>query len=130
MAFPLQITFRDMPTSEFIKAKIEQKAHKLEHFFDKIISCREVFEEPQKKKHNGKLYNVRIDVSVPGEEIFVNRQKGENCYVALRDAFDAVQRKLKSHSSILRGDVKVHELPTHGKIVRLFPKEEIGFIQS
>ncbi len=92
MQTPLQITFRDMPPSPAVEERIRQKAKKLESFYDRIMGCRVVVEVPQKHHHQGKLYNVRLDITVPGGEIAVNRQPDEDVYVALRDAFNAAGR--------------------------------------
>jgi len=53
------------------------------------MSCRVVVEIPHKHHHQGKQFNVRIDIGVPGDEIVINRDHHEDVYVALRDAFDA-----------------------------------------
>ena len=46
---------------------------------------------------------VRIDLTVPGEEIVIGREPGhdhahEDVYVAIRDAFDAAKRQLQDHA--------------------------------
>jgi len=51
---------------------------------------------------------VRIDIKVPGSEIVVNRDKHEDIYVALRDAFDAAKRQVEEFGRRQRGDVKRH----------------------
>lgn len=86
MQVPLQITIRGMAPSEALESRIRSKAEKLDEFFDHITSCRITVEEPHKHKHQGKQYNVRIDIGVPGHEIVVNRDHHEDVYVALRDA--------------------------------------------
>lgn len=130
MQNPLQITIRDIPNSDALKTRIEQKAKKLEQFCDHIISCRVVIEVPQKHQHNGKIYNVRIDLTVPQNEIVVNKIKDENAGIAIRNAFDAAKRRLQNYSKKIRGEVKAHDMPTYGRIARLYPEEGIGFIQG
>jgi ribosomal subunit interface protein len=109
MQIPLQITIRDVEHSEALETHIRDKAKKLDEFFDHIMSCRVVVEMPHKHQHQGKQFNVRIDLGVAGGEIVVNRDHAEDVYVALRDAFDAAKRKLEDYVSKLRGDVKKHE---------------------
>ncbi len=109
MQIPLQITVRGTDRSEALEAHIRDKVDKLEEFFDHIMSCRVVVELPHKHQHQGKHFNVRIDIGVPGSEIVVNREHSEDVYVALRDAFDAAQRKIEDYARKLRGDVKTHE---------------------
>ena len=106
MQTPLQITIRDVDHSEALEAHIRDKAKKLEEFFDHIMSCRVVVEIPHKHHHQGKQFNVRIDIGVPGDEIVVNRDHHEDVYVALRDAFDAAKRMLEDYARKIRGDVK------------------------
>lgn len=109
MQTPLQITIRNIEPSEALEARIRDKAQKLEQFFKHILSCRVVVESPHKHHHQGKQFNVRIDIGVPGNELVVNRDHHEDVYVALRDAFDAAKRQLEDYARITRGDIKTHE---------------------
>jgi len=129
MKTPLQITFRDIEHSDALEAHIREKAGKLETFSDSIMSCRVVVEMPHQHKHQGKFFNVRIDIGVPGSEIVVNRDNHEDVYVALRDGFDAATRQLKGYVRRLRGDIKTHDEEFVGEVVRLFPNEGYGFIR-
>jgi ribosomal subunit interface protein len=108
MKTPLQVTFRNIEHSDAIEAHVREKAEKLETFFDSIMSCRVLVEAPHQHKHQGKVFNVRIDIGVPGSEIVVNRELDEDVYVALRDAFDAAKRQLVDYSQRIRGEVKTH----------------------
>lgn len=109
MQIPLQITSRDIEHSEALEAHIRGKVAKLEEFFKHITSCRVMVEVPHKHHHQGKQFNVRIDIGVPGGEIVVNRDHSEDVYVALRDAFDAAKRRLEDYARKIRGDIKTHE---------------------
>lgn len=109
MQIPVQITTRGIEHSEALEAHIRDRANKLDKFFDHIMSCRVVAEIPHKHHHQGKQFNVRIDIGVPGSEITVNRDHHEDVYVALRDAFDAAQRQLEDYSRKIRGDIKTHQ---------------------
>ena len=131
MQVPLQITVRDIPHSEALDAHIRERAGKLEAFYPRITSCRVVVEQPAQHKHQGKLYNVRIDIHVPGGEVVVSRDHlHEDVYVTLRDAFDAAKRQLEDYARRQRGDTKTHELPCHGRVARVFSKEGYGFIET
>jgi ribosomal subunit interface protein len=109
MQIPMQITIRDIEHSEVLETHIREKAKKLDEFFNHIMSCRVVVEMPHKHHHQGKQYNVRIDIGVPGNEIVVNRDHSEDVYIALRDAFDAAKRQLEDYVRKVRGDIKTHE---------------------
>jgi ribosomal subunit interface protein len=127
---PVQIVIRDMPNSHALEDHIRKKAEKLNHYYDRIGSCRIVIDVPQKHKRHGRLFCVRIDLTVPGRELVVNRKLDEDVYVAIRDAFHALLRQLESYSCKRRGDVKTHESSNVGYIKRLFFDEGYGFIQG
>jgi len=114
MQLPLEISFRNMESSEAVEANVKEKAVKLERFAKHITSCRVIIEAPHKHKHKGHLYSVTIDVSLPGEEIVASRHPDkhhahEDVYVAVRDAFDATQRQLESFAGKRRAKLKVRE---------------------
>ena len=109
MQIPLQITIRGVEHSDALETHIRDKAQKLEEFFDHITSCRVVVEVPHKHHQQGRQFNVRIDIGVPGSEIAVNRDHAEDVYVALRDAFGAAKRQLEDYARKLHGNVKTHQ---------------------
>jgi ribosomal subunit interface protein len=130
MRIPLQITFRNMPHSDAIEAKVNEKSAKLDRFFDRIMGCRVVVEESQRRHHQGKLYSVRIDITVPGKELAISRHENEDAYVAIRDAFNAASRLLEEHGRIKHGEVKAHVEPAIGRIIRVFPEADYGIIKT
>ena len=114
MQSPLNISFRNMDPSEAIETRVREKAEKLERLYDRIISCEVVVEAPHRNHQKGKLYDVRINLSVPGDDIIVGRTGPQNhahedVYVAIRDAFAAAGRQLEDHVRKMRGDVKSHD---------------------
>lgn len=118
MQIPVQIIFRDIPPSEAVEARIREKADKLQHFYPHIKRCRVIIEE-QHRHHQGNLYNIKIDISVPEKEIVVNQMKHgnhahEDIYVAVRDAFDAAKRQLEDYARIRRGNTKSHNTTSRG----------------
>ena len=134
MQVPLQITFRHMDTSPALEARIRQRAQELEHFYNRITSCH-VTVESRRRQRQGNLFEVRIDLVIPGREIVVGRERGvnhahEDAHVAVRDAFDAARRRIEDHVRHERGDVKVHAVPDHGRVVRLLPDRDGGFIAT
>jgi len=135
MEQPLQITFRNDLHSEALEADIREKAAKLDQFYEKVMACRVMVEAPHNHHHRGNLYHVRIDLTVPGGELVVKRapkehHAHEDPYVVLRDAFDAMRRKLQDYARKQRGKVKVHEIPAHGKISEMTPWKDCGRIQT
>ena len=104
MQLPLEITFRGVTRSNRLEQRIRTKAAKLDRLFDRITGCRVVVEAPHNRHQKGNLYHVRIDLSVPGHEIVVNRephqhQEHQDVWIAIRDAFNAAQRQLSNYAA-------------------------------
>jgi ribosomal subunit interface protein len=132
---PLQVVFRNMDHSPAVEARVREQAEKLERFYDRIMSCRVVVETHHRHHHKGNLYHVRIDLTVPGDELVVSREPAdrhahEDVYVAVRDAFDAMRRQLQDFARKQRGDVKEHEPPPHGRIREIAPLAGYGVIET
>lgn len=126
-----EITFKDVPHSDAVEARVRQHIAELERFHDRITACRVVLAKTTQGQHKGNLYQCRILLLLPGGEIAINRANPkshahEDIYVAVRDAFEAAIRKLQDHVRRHRGDVKLHEAPPHGRIKSLFPDH--GFV--
>lgn len=133
MQTPLEIGFHNMDPSDFVEARVRERVAKLEKFFDRIVGCRVVIEAPHRQHRKGNLYNVHIEVRVPGTELVINKKPGnihahQDIYVAIRDAFEAMERKLAEHARRLRQEVKTHETPVQGRVARLFANQGYGFI--
>ncbi len=131
MKIPLQITVRNLSLSEAAEKDIREKAESLNSFNGQIISCRVVVDAPHRHHHKGVLYNIKIDLTVPGKEFVVTREEDEDIYVAIRDGFDAVRRRLEDFTRRQRGEVKAHEeVSPAAKVIRLFPREGYGFLET
>lgn len=135
MQTPLQITFRNMEPSAAVEARVRDRVEKLDRYYDRIMGCHVVVESPHRHHHQGKVFHVRIDLTVPRGEIVVKREAEdghahEDVFVAVRDAFDAMQRQLQDYARQQRGAVKAHEASPRGRVVRLFPDEGYGFIET
>lgn len=134
-SIPLEITFRNLESSAAVEARIRERADKLEKFCDRVMRCRVMVEAPHKHHHKGNLYHVRIDVTVPGEEIVVKRSPDEHhahedIYVAIRDAFNSVSRQLEDYMRRRRGEVKTREPVLHGRIVELQSDQDFGRLST
>ena len=113
MSIDLQTTYRDFPPPLLGDKRIRNRVGKLERLFPRIISCHVVAEESHQSHHKGTLYSVRVNVTIPGGEIVATRDHHdkhdhEDFYVAMRDAFDALERQLRSYAERKRGEVKSH----------------------
>lgn len=126
MQTPTQVTFRDMPVSDAIEARCWKEADRLERHFDRIVVCHVTIAESHRCHRQGNLFEVRINLLVPGRELVVNREPtehhvDEDMDVAIRDAFDRMRRQLQDHVRKMRGQAKT---PENGTEQRLAPDGE------
>jgi len=103
-----QITYRGIDRSPALDARIRELTNKLETFHPKVTSCHVIVDEHDRHKQKGNLFEVRVDVRVPGHEIVASKQQHEDPYAAVTDAFHVMFRQLEEDIRKLRGEVKRH----------------------
>ncbi|GGD27896.1 HPF/RaiA family ribosome-associated protein [Sinisalibacter lacisalsi] len=135
METPLELSFQHVEPTEEIKDLVREKVDQLDGIYDGITSCHVYIRAPHQSQRTGDLYEVTIEVRIPGKELVVNRHRHdqperEHLKVAIRDAFDAMQRDLKSASRKLQGDVKQIDGPLQGKVVEIRYDEGFGQIMA
>ncbi len=153
MILPVQITFRNIPSTEEIEEEIRSRAQTLEGFYSPITSCRVLVEAPARHHQKGYPFHIRLDLTVPDGEIVVNRaptlypgerdigdERGrkkmetrserKHLKVAIHEAFDAARRRLQDHARRKRMDVKAHEPMPPARVAKLFPVEGYGYIET
>lgn len=96
-----KIIFRGLDHSQAVEETVLKRLEKLERFSDEIQSLRVTLETPHNNHNKGKVFHIGIEASIPNHEIVVNHEQHdkhshEDIYVAIRDAFDAAERKLKN----------------------------------
>ncbi|HVN28267.1 MAG TPA: HPF/RaiA family ribosome-associated protein [Candidatus Binataceae bacterium] len=128
MQRPLKILSRDFTLSPGIEAEIRDKVAALEHFYNRITGCEVVIEGTVHHHRHGGPFRVRIHLTVPGDEIAINRQAEDDLAVAVRESFAAARRRIEDHIREVRGDVKAHDTAPHGVVKKLFPSEGYGFL--
>lgn len=129
-----QVSFRNVERTEAVEQKILEGIAKLEKVYDRITSVRIALEDMHSEDSPGHLYRVRIDITLPGGEVVVNRKPGAepamDLMLAVGDAFDIAVRKLKKVVQRQRGRVKNHTPRPAGRVARIFENEGYGFIES
>lgn len=135
MKVPVQIVFRNMRKSNSVEQAVLKRVERLESFCDCITRCRVTIELPHRHHRQGNLFQVGIEISLPGKQISINRENEKNAEykdfeVALRDAFDSARRKLEDYMRIRRREVKSHEAPVQAHISELFPENGYGFLET
>ena len=104
MQVPLQLTFRHMDPSPAVEERVRDLVTKLDDHYGRLTGCRVVIDAPHHKKH-GDPFGVRISLAVPDREFHVStdtapRPYHDDVYVAIRDAFDAIKRQLRSYTGV------------------------------
>jgi Sigma 54 modulation protein / S30EA ribosomal protein len=117
MPATVQISFHNMEPSTAAEAQVRRLAEGLGHYCDRIAACRVVLDAGHRSQRQGSIYQVRVDLSVPGSTLMVAREPGhdhghEELAVAIRDAFDAARRRLKDHMGRLATATKQGAPPT------------------
>ncbi|MEZ5849072.1 MAG: HPF/RaiA family ribosome-associated protein [Hyphomicrobiaceae bacterium] len=135
MQTPVEIQFINLNRSEAVEARIRERADRLEQFFGRITSCHVFVDAPHHHANKGNAYEIRIEVRIPGRELVVNRRPGDvhahhDIYVAIRDAFDAMERQLKATKADPRTALSGQEAQLQGRIAELQPAENFGRIAT
>ena len=123
------VTFRGLARSDALETDILTRLRKLETYYSRIIACRVLVELVERHHEAGNRYHVRIDLTVPGDEIVVSNEGGlhatardigakrltkaaesdperKHATVAVREAFDIAKRRLQDYARVQRGAVK------------------------
>lgn len=140
MQFPPEIAFRGFEPDEWLKEAIHSEIKKLDGQFGRVVGCRVMVELPHRRREEGNPYHVRIELSVPGRNLVVNRsakareRERETQMTAVDEAFSAMSRRLEDYVRELRGDVKQKREVAQGRVWRLYPGsapgERYGFIRT
>ena len=121
------ITFRGIDPSAALEAEIRTRIGKLETYYRSIMGCHVLVELAERHHETGNRYHVRIDLTVPGEEIVVAHEAGlhataqdvdaekatkeaepdperKHARVAVREAFDIARRRLQDYATTTARD--------------------------
>jgi ribosomal subunit interface protein len=134
MDIPLEISFHNTEPSEALEKKIRDRVNRLHRYFARINSCRVAVEVPHRSAaQQPQAFHIRIETRVPTKELVVSHDPGRrydhfNANLAVRDAFEAMERQLEEHSRKMRNDVKTHDVPIQGRVLRTFADH--GFIAT
>ena len=108
MKLPLDLRFIGITPSDAVKEVVQTRIDHLERICPDVTAWRVTVEQEHKHQTQGRPFAVRVDLTLPGQEVAVTRVHDEDVYVALRDAFDAARRKMEDAVRIRRGEVKQH----------------------
>lgn len=104
---PPEIIVRDTELPSPLRTDIEDRIQRLCDAHPIILRCRATIEGPGGHHRQGR-FQLRIRITVPGRELEVSRQTGEQPEVAIREAFDAARRRVREKVHRLQRKVKSH----------------------
>ncbi len=129
-----QVSFRNVERTDSLDRQILKGIDKLNNVHDRITSIRIGVEDERGPESPDHLYRVRIDITVPGGEVVVKEKPVGEPHPpldqVLSEAFDAGFRKLREFRRKQRGDVKEKVPMGVGRVRKVFPEEDFGFIQD
>ncbi len=151
MILSVQTTYRGIERTERLDALVREEASILDRFFNGVVSCRTLIEQPHAHHRQGAPFHVRIEIGVPGKELVISHTpdlrdtlRGEeigrttksseidaehkDVELAIRDAFRKAGRQLQDYARRKTGDVKTHEAPLSGEVLKL--GRDYGFLLS
>jgi ribosome-associated translation inhibitor RaiA/cold shock CspA family protein len=138
MEEPLEIVFHNLEPSAAVEAAIRERFAKLEKRYDRLNACRVSVEALHKQHRTGNIYEVHIDMLVPGAELVVSkppqrakeRFANPDVYASIRDAFDAAERQLKRFKRRIREDLQPYEPSFQGRVAELHLEEGWGYLTT
>ncbi len=104
----LDISYRDMDSSDSVEYVVREQLEKVERHCPALVSCRVVIAAPHGRHVHGEHFHVTVDLILPGAEIVADRdppqrRSHEDCHAAIRDAFRAALKEVdRMHSKGIR----------------------------
>ena len=136
MQTQIEIDFRGVAVTPALEAAIAEHVTQLEQRSGRITACRVRVKGPGGRHHSSGLYDVHLQLALPdGREVNVGRtppadERHADLSFALNDAFKHARRQLQDRVRRAQGQLKHHDEQPIGKVVRLDPSGEFGFLET
>ena len=109
MTRPVQVAFRNISASPELEQEVRARADWLETYYPGLVGCRVLIEVPHRHQTKGRALHVRVELSLPGEDIVVTHDRiHSDTVVVIHEAFDLARRRVEDYARRQRGDVKAH----------------------
>lgn len=116
MRNPEEITLRGLASSAALERYVAEQLRALKGQCERIQACHVLVDALQRNERPGAPFSVRLDITLPGIAFVVNREHGEDVYLALREAFGAAGLQLSDHMR-RQSDIEAHSRgPAPGKV--------------
>lgn len=138
MDVPPEIAFRGLEPTDDLKELILTGIDDLEEVYPRLVSCRTMVADTTPDRHSSHNYRARLEIGIPGKTVVVEEKPlagGEPRALdqTIKDAFKVGRKLLQKEKDRQRGAVKTHDLPPHGRVVRLLTDAtgvRYGFLES
>lgn len=144
MQVPLEITFRNIASSDSAEAAIRDHVQRLERIFGRITTCRVRVDQRNQNANETIPPVVHIEISVPGHKDIVVAHESDHLQRkfqtpdlrnAINEAFRIAERrpskykdKLTDHGVAERGHEASNEF--RGQIAELTPEKDFGYVMT
>lgn len=136
METPAQIDFQGMAPNQAVRDDVARHLVQLEGRFGRITACRVVIKGPSEHHQKGGPFEVSIRLAMPhSRDVAVartpqNDERYGDLAFAIGDAFKRARRQLQDRVRRLQRQVKHHEPAPAGRVARIDPSGEFGFITT
>ena len=131
-----EIDFQGLDPLPAIHEEVARHIEHLERRFGRITACRIVVKGPGLHHQTGGLYEINVHLALPhSKDVSVahtaqNDERYADIHFALNNAFKRARRQLQDRVRRLQHQVKHHEATPAGRVARLDPSGDFGFIQT
>ncbi|MBW4706802.1 ribosome-associated translation inhibitor RaiA [Roseobacter sp. YSTF-M11] len=131
----VEITFKDIEHSDAVETRIRERVAKLLAMSENIRRCHVWVRVPHRRGRKPAAYVIDLSVQMTGSSLHVDHRPGDDTahtdiYVAIRDAFNAMERQLRKWKEQHKGRPQTHETPLQGRIESLDGYAECGQIAT
>jgi ribosome-associated translation inhibitor RaiA len=135
---PLEIAFHQLEPSAAVEAAIRERFAGLQRRYDRLTHCRVSVEALHRQHRTGNLYEVHIDMLVPGAELAISRQPqnareryaNPDVYTSIKDAFAAAERRLKRLKRQRREDLQPQATSLQAVVAEIHVDEGWGYLRT
>ncbi len=107
----LQIAYHGLEPSRTLNDVITARAAQLSRLSERLEALRVAVEAPNPRHRHGQQFRVRLELTLPGGDLTVERDDagdGEDAFVTVRRAFDALRRRLATREDRRHGRQRAH----------------------
>ena len=131
----VEITFNEIDHSDAVEARIRQRVDKLLAMGENIRRCKVWVRAPHHRGNKPVAYVIDLSVQMTGTTLHVDHRPGDDnahtdVNVAIRDAFNAMERQVRKWKEQHKGRPTHLEAPLQGRIETLDGYSECGQIAT